>query len=157
MSLEQWLQVGGFLIVVGGVIWGAANLKSSILQEIASVQTKMSERISAEVLARTAAQAEATAKRNTELDVLRKDFHEAQRAQDHNFGEMGAALRRFIETVEKDMREIEIWGRDHYVQRGEFEKATESIRSDIKELGADIKSDIRERIDGLSKRIDGRT
>jgi hypothetical protein len=62
-------------------------------------------------------------------------------------------MRQYIADVEKKVREVEIYGRDHYVQKSEFEKATNSIRSDIREMAADIKSDLRDRIDDLSKRI----
>jgi hypothetical protein len=62
-------------------------------------------------------------------------------------------MRQYIADVEKKVREVEIYGRDNYVQKSEFEKATNSIRADIKEMAADIKSDLRDRIDDLSKRI----
>jgi hypothetical protein len=87
------------------------------------------------------------------IDALEKRFDADQKSQDHNFGEVGAAMRQYIADVEKKVREVEIYGRDHYVQKSEFEKATNSIRSDIREMAADIKSDLRDRIDDLSKRI----
>jgi NAD-dependent DNA ligase len=90
----------------------------------------------------------------SKLEELEEKFEQDQRMQDHNFGEVGAAMRQYIADVEKKVREVEIWGRDNYVQKGEFEKATDSIRSDIRAMGADIKSDFRDRIDGLSKRIE---
>jgi hypothetical protein len=82
--------------------------------------------------------------RNKEMEELRRDFHDAQRIQDNHVGEMGAALRRFIETVEKEMHSIEIWNRDNFVQKGEFERATDSIKADIKAMASDIKADIKD-------------
>jgi hypothetical protein len=90
----------------------------------------------------------------SKIEQLEDKFEADQRTQDHNFGEVGAAMRQYIADVEKKVREVEIWGRDNYVQKGEFEKATDSIRSDIRAMGADIKSDFRDRIDDLSKRIE---
>lgn len=110
--------------------------------------TRMVEKIKADVSDKMAAEALA---RSDDLDGLRKEVGDTQKIQDHNIGEMGLSLRRHIETVEKQMHEIEIWGRDNYVQKNEFEKAlaslersTESIRSDIKALVADIKSEFKE-------------
>jgi hypothetical protein len=151
MTVAQWIMLGlgvaGFLLTWTGMAVGLTRFAESIKQDT-------SEKIAAEVLARTKAISALDAARSSEIEALRREFHEAQKAQDHNVGEMGAALRRFIETVEKEMHDIELWGRDHYVQKGEFEKATASIRSDIKEMCSELKSDIRERIDDLSKRMD---
>jgi hypothetical protein len=87
------------------------------------------------------------------IEDMERRFEADQKSQDHNFGEVGAAVRQYIADVEKKVREVEIYGRDNYVQKSEFEKATNSIRADIKEMAADIKSDLRDRIDDLSKRI----
>jgi hypothetical protein len=57
---------------------------------------------------------------------------------------MGAALRRFIEGVEKEMHAIELWGRDHYVQKPDFDKAIDTIRGDLKGMASEIKDDFRE-------------
>ncbi len=86
-----------------------------------------------------------------DLEKLVKEWNANQRSQDSAAGEMGLALRRFIESVEKEMHKIEIWGRDNYVQKPELD----SVRNDIKLLGAsiremftemkaDFKEDIRE-------------
>ena len=80
----------------------------------------------------------------SEIKKIEKDFHESQRDQDHNFGEVGAAMRQYIANVENKVREVEIWGRDNYVQKSEFEKATDRLADTIKSMGADIKADIRE-------------
>lgn len=111
---------------------------------VEAIKRDTATKIADEVLARNQALAQEKVSRDNEVDQLRREFEAAQKSQDLNVGEMGAALRRFIETVEKEMHAIEIWGRDNYVQKGEFERATDSIRSDIKALGADIKSDIKE-------------
>jgi len=70
------------------------------------------------------------------IDELESKIHDDQKTQDHNFGEVGAALRQYIADVEKKMREIEIYGRDNYVRKPELD----AVRADIKSLGADIKS-----------------
>ena len=53
-------------------------------------------------------------------------------------------MRQYIANVEKEMHQIEIWGRDNFVLKSEFVKATDSIRADIKAMAADIKADIRD-------------
>ncbi|MBR1230191.1 hypothetical protein JQ600_35440 [Bradyrhizobium sp. AUGA SZCCT0176] len=149
MTLEQGFLVAGFLITwTSGVI--------GLTRAVSRIKEDTSEKIASEELARTEAIAAASAARNEKMDGLRRDFNEAQRAQDNNVGEMGAALRRFIETVEKEMHAIEIWGRDNYVQKGEFERATDRMTEAIKAMGTDIKSDFRERLEEMSKRINGK-
>jgi hypothetical protein len=78
------------------------------------------------------------------LAALRKEFEASQKSQDRISGEMGAALRRFIEGVEKEMHAIELWGRDHYVQKPDFDKAIDTIRGDLKGMASEIKDDFRE-------------
>lgn len=120
-------------VQIVGAVWAVAKIKQEITEKIAD-----------EVLARTSASALAVESRNAEMEKLRREFSDAQRTQDHNMGEMGSALRRFIETVEKEMHDIEIWGRDNYVQKGEFEKATDLFRNDITTLRTEIKADFKE-------------
>jgi uncharacterized protein YjbJ (UPF0337 family) len=91
-----------------------------------------------------------------EVEKLEEKFEDSQRTQDHNYGEVGAALRQYISNVEKQLREIEIWGRDNYVQKGEFEKATDRLEAAIKEWGADIKEDLRDRLDDLRKSFEAK-
>lgn len=145
MELHYWVMLSlgvlGFLITWTAQVVQITRFAESVKQAIA-----------AEVLARTHALNEAVEARNEEIERLRGEFSDSQRTQDHNIGEMGAALRRYVEMVEKEMHKIEIWGRDNYVQKSEFEKATESIRSAIKEMAAEIKSDFRE----LNGKIDAR-
>lgn len=59
-------------------------------------------------------------------------------------------MRAHIAQVEDRIREVEIWGRDNYVQKSEFEKATDRLTDAIKSMAADIKADIR----GLNEKID---
>lgn len=86
------------------------------------------------------------------LDALRTEFSAEQRGQDHNFGEVGAAMREYISKVEKEMHEIEIWGRDNFVLKDDFVKATDRLEDAIKGMAADIKTDFR----NLSNKIDAK-
>jgi hypothetical protein len=90
------------------------------------------------------------------ISDLKDDFEDSQRAQDHNFGEVGAAMRQYIADVEKKVREVEIYGRDNYVQKSEFEKATDRLEAAIKAWGAEIKEDLRDRLDDLRKSFDAK-
>jgi hypothetical protein len=85
------------------------------------------------------------------IEGLERHFADEQKSQDHNYGEVGAAMRQYIADVEKQVRELEIWGRDNFVQKGEFEKATSRLELAIKDMGSDIKDDLRERIEDLRK------
>jgi molecular chaperone DnaK (HSP70) len=90
------------------------------------------------------------------IDGLEEKFISDQKTQDHNFGEVGAAVRQYIADVEKKVRENEIWGRDNFVQKSEFLKATDRLEAAIKEWGTDIKADLRDRIDDLRKSFEGK-
>lgn len=69
------------------------------------------------------------------IDELEGRFNTEQRSQDHNFGEVGAALRQKMADIQKEVHKIELWGISNYVQKPELD----SVRSDIKALGANIK------------------
>ena len=132
MTTFEWAMVTiaacGFLLTTAGVlgscIWTVAKIKQQTDKHI------LLERVE---------RAEAINHAMTRFDA-------AQQSQDHNFGEVGLSLRRFIETVEKEMHEIEMWGRDHYALKDDVK----DIRSDIKVLRDEIKSDFRE----LSNKIE---
>lgn len=134
-----WISVGVVILgFIGQGLFGSFRLGQAVEQVKAALKKHIDDEIE---------------KIGGKIDALEKSFDADQKSQDHNFGEVGAAMRQYIADVEKKVREVEIYGRDNYVQKSEFEKATNSIRADIKEMAADIKSDIRDRIDDLSKRI----
>lgn len=134
MTGYQWatlaLGAAGFMITWAGLWFGAGRfvekIKAAVKKDIETERDKIVDRI----------------------EELERQFQDEQRSQDHNVGEMGAALRRHIETVHEKLREVEIWGRDNYVQKPELE----SVRQDIKELGRSIKEDFKD----LHERIDRR-
>lgn len=78
------------------------------------------------------------------VEELEVRFLDEQRSQDHQFGEVGAAMRQYIADVEKKVREVEIWGRDHYVQKGDLRAVVAQLREDFKEAVGEIKEDIRQ-------------
>lgn len=110
------------LIQVCGAVWAVANIKSDLAKQIA-------------------AEREETMNGFAELKA---EFLKEQKAQDHNFGEVGAAMRQYIANVEKMVREVEIFGRDHYVQKEDFKDAVAQIGLQIREGNAEIKADLKE-------------
>ena len=78
-----------------------------------------------------------------ELRAMEIRFDADQKTQDHNFGEVGAAMRQYIADVEKKVREIEIYGRDNYVKIPDFEKAIDRIGETMAAGFTEIKEDIR--------------
>lgn len=137
MTIYQWTTLGlgamGFLgtWILGAFYLGRAveQMRAAVKEYIDSERDKVLEKI----------------------DELEHRFSDEQRSQDHNFGEVGAAMRQYTADVEKKLREVEMWGRDNYVQKSEFEKATGRLETAIKEMGADIKEDLRDRIEDLRK------
>ena len=142
MTTYQWMTIGlgalGFLITWTGMWFGAGRFVEQMRAEFKKHIGDEREKIIAEV------------------EKLEEKFEDSQRSQDHNFGEVGAAMRQYIADVEKKVREVEIWGRDNYVQKSEFDKATDRLEAAIREWGTDIKADLRDRIDDLRKSFDAK-
>jgi len=141
MSLYQWAMIGlGALGFVGTWLVGAftlgravEQLKAALKKEIDSERNAVLERLYSErdkILARIA--------------TFEQRFETDQKAQDHNFGEVGAAMRQYIADVEKKVREVEIYGRDNYVKIADFEKALDRLTGEIKSLQVEIKKDFRD-------------
>lgn len=84
------------------------------------------------------------------IEALKKSFEADQKTQDHNFGEVGAAMRQYIADVEKKVREVEIYGRDNYVKIPDFERAIERLSADFKSAVGEIRDDIRDLLKGKS-------
>lgn len=144
MGLTEWLAIGGFVVMIGGNI-------VLITRTLEGQKQAFDKKLSDEIIARTRALAEAVESRNEEMEKMRRDWAESQTSQDRQFGEVGLSLRRFIETVEKDMHEAELWGRDHYVQKADFEKAVDKLSAEIKAGNADLKAEFKEMKKELSK------
>ena len=125
MTSFEWFMVvisgAGFLVTTGGLIGGSVWAVSKI--RLATAAHIKDERI----------------QRSEAIAMAMKRFDEAQSVQDHNFGEVGLSLRRFIESIEKKVHEVEIWGRDNYALKHDVA----DVRKDIKEMRAEIVTDIK--------------
>lgn len=84
----------------------------------------------------------------TKIDELERRFEADQKTQDHNFGEVGHAMREKIASVENKIREVEIYGRDNYVKIPDFERAIERLSADFKSGLGELRDDIRELLKG---------
>jgi hypothetical protein len=130
MTVEKWLPLAlgalGFLMTWTGIWFGfgraVEQLKAALKKEIEQERDKILSKI----------------------DELEEKFRDDQQSQDHRFGEVGAAMRQYIADVEKKVREVEIWGRDHFVQKEDLKSMLEQLRSDFKEAVGEIKEDIRQ-------------
>jgi hypothetical protein len=134
MTIFQWctliLGTMGFIATwTGGVV--------AITKAVNNIKDYSAEKIAAE-----------TEKISERLAEMADRFEQDQKAQDHNFGEVGIAMRQKIADVEKMVREVEIWGRDNYAMKDDVR----DILKDIKDMRADIKSDFRD----LNTKIDQR-
>lgn len=118
------------VIQVAGAVWAVANIKADLAKQIAAERE--------ETMAGFA--------------DLKAEFLRDQKAQDHNFGEVGAAMRAYIASVEKEMHEIEIWGRDNFVLKDDFVKATDRLEKAILNTSSEIKADLR----SIAAKIEGK-
>lgn len=96
---------------------------------------------------RSALKEELDEKLDEELGKLQGSFADHIKTQEHRFGEVGAALREKISQVENHLREVEIWGRDHYVQKEDMKAMVDQMREDFKEAVGEIKADFRRYLD----------
>jgi SMC interacting uncharacterized protein involved in chromosome segregation len=132
MTAYQWVTLGlGALGFLGTWVLGAFKLGRVVEQMRAAVKEEIDQERD-KILDR--------------IEKLRSEITEEQRAQDHNFGEVGLSVRQYIADVEKKVREVEIYGRDNYVKIPDFEKALDRLSSVINSAVAEIKEDIRELI-----------
>jgi hypothetical protein len=105
---------------------------------------------------KAAIKTEITEERNKIVDrieLMERRFEDDQKKQDHNFGEVGAAVRQYIADVEKEVRKVELYGRDNYVRIPEFEKAMDRLSGDLKSFAAEIKKDFSERMTELKGQL----
>jgi glutamine synthetase type III len=139
MEMHQWvtmiLAVLGFLAtwIVGAFKLGVA------VEQIKTVVKEESDRERDKIIDR--------------IELIERRFDADQKNQDHNFGEVGAAMRQYIADVEKKLREVEIYGRDNYVKIPEFEKAMDRLSGDLKSFVAEIKKDFSERMTELKGQL----
>lgn len=128
--MKEWLPLGlGILGFLTTWILGAFKLGRAVEQMRAGVREEIEEE---------------REKIIQKIEELEKWFSEEQDTQDHRFGEVGAAMRQYIAEVEKKLREVELWARDHYVAKQDFKDALIEIGSQIREGNAEIKADLKE-------------
>lgn len=81
---------------------------------------------------------------DAKLTLLRVELDRRFQTQDEVYREVAQGLRKFIELIEAEMHQIELWGRDHYVLKDDHTAALAEVRSDIRTLAKDIKIDFKE-------------
>lgn len=129
MNFYQWITVGSIVAgFIGTWLVGAFTLGRAVEQ----MKANFKDLIDAE-----------RDRIVSKVDTLEEKFISDQRTQDHNFGEVGAAMRQYIADVEKKVREVEIYGRDHYVKIPDFEKAIDRIGETFAGAISELKEDIR--------------
>lgn len=139
----QWIVVGlgvlGFFLTWTGMVVAVTRAVSSIKEDTGN-------RITTE-----------TAKITEQLKEISDRFEADQRTQDNRYGEVATAIRQYVANVEKEMHQIEIWGRDNFVLKSDFKDALGRVESAIANMGAIIREElkiIRADINGGSKEHD---
>lgn len=129
MTTYQWVTLGlgalGFLITWTGMWFGAGRFVEQMRAEFKKHVGDERDKIIAE------------------LKKLEDEFKDSQKSQDHNFGEVGAAMRQYIADVEKHVREVEMYGRDNYVKIPDFEKAIDRMGETFRLAIVELKDDMR--------------
>lgn len=132
MTTYQWVTIAlGSLGFLGTWILGAFYLGRAVEQMQAAIRKYVDEE---------------REKIIDKIEELERRFSDEQKTQDHNFGEVAAAMRQYTTDVEKKVRDVEIYGRDNYVKIPDFEKAIDRLTIEFRAAVAEIKSDIRQQI-----------
>jgi len=134
MTLYQWVTLGlGAFGFLSTWILGAFKIGRAVEQMRAGVREEIKQERDSIV---------------EKIEALERRFDTDQKTQDHNFGEVGAAMRQYIADVEKKVREVEIYGRDNYVKIPDFERAIERLSADFRNAVGEIRDDIRDLLKG---------
>lgn len=132
-NIPQWVTVGlgvvGFFVTWTGIAIGWGKAVGTITSEI---KEYTSDKISSE-----------TKKIQDDLRGLTEHFEDSQRTQDSNVSEVIFSIRQYVANVEKEMHQIEIWGRDNYVQKPEFSAALNRIEEGMRIMAREVRADIR--------------
>ncbi len=129
MTTYQWVTLGlGAIGFIGTWILGAFKLGQAVEQMRAGVREEIEEERE-KIIAK--------------IDAMETRFDADQKSQDHNFGEVGAAMRQYIANVENKLREVEIYGRDNYVKIPDFEKAIDRMGETFRLAIVELKDDMR--------------
>lgn len=127
--MREWLPLGlGIIGFITTWVLGAFKLGRAVEQMRAGVREEIEEE---------------REKLIAKIDAMETRFETDQKTQDHNFGEVGAAMRQYMADIEKKVREVEIYGRDHYVKISDFDKAIERLGETFRLAIAELKDDIR--------------
>jgi cell division protein ZapA (FtsZ GTPase activity inhibitor) len=129
MTIYQWVMLGlGALGFIGTWILGAFKLGRAVEQMQGAVRKEIKDEREFII---------------SKIEQLEEKFEADQRSQDHNFGEVNAAMRQYTADVEKKLREVEIYGRDNYVKIPDFEKAIDRMGETFKTAVTELKEDMR--------------
>lgn len=130
MTAYQWVMLGlGAFGFLSTWILGAFKIGRAVEQMRAGVREEIKQERNSIV---------------EKIDALERRFEADQKTQDHNFGEVGHAMREKIASVEDKLRDVEIYGRDNYVKIPDFERAIERLSADFKSAVGEIRDDIRD-------------
>lgn len=144
---------GGALLatVIGGAVWVTQKLGDEQAERQKAVEVLRGERIKA--------LGEAVSSRSVEIEKIVKQFEESQQFQDRHFGEIGQALRAYITNVEQKVHTNELYTRDNFVPRREFDEikaALKELNATVRAMGNELKSEWRDDFESLKEDLKSR-
>ncbi len=121
---QQWVIVGlgvlGFFLTWTGMV-------ISVTRAVSAIKSDTSEKIAIE-----------TTKITDRLNEIHAQFEEDQRTQDNRFGEVALSIRQYVANVEKEMHQIEIWGRDNFVLKSDYVEAMRRLERIMEKMASDV-------------------
>ncbi len=129
LDAREWIMLGlgclGFMLTWTGMV-------IAVTRAVDAIKISTDDKIDEE-----------TAKLTTRMDTMSRDFHDDQNVQDDRYAETVSSIRQYVILVEKKVYEVEIWGRDNYVQKPEFFGSTSRLESAIDRMAIDVKDDFK--------------
>ena len=139
LEVREWITLAlgclGFMLTWTGMV-------IAVTRAVTAIKTSTDEKIEEE-----------TDKITARMNSIIRDFHEEQKTQDDRYGETASAIREYVSLVEKKVYEVELWGRDNFVLRPDFNVSTSRLETSIDRMATDVKDDFKtvyKKLDNIS-------
>jgi hypothetical protein len=87
---------------------------------------------------------------NKAVALVRRDFDQELKTNEHHFGETVQAVREHTNLIAKKLYEVELYNRDNYIPRKDFFAIIKEFKEDMTDLRNSIKLDMEKLGDKIS-------
>jgi len=87
---------------------------------------------------------EETEKLTSRLELIVQKFDVDQRMQDERLMRECVSMRDMMSDFEKELHQVELFGRDNYVQKEEFAAQIQEVKNTFVRMSEEIKKDLKD-------------